>query len=73
LAIIINPKTFVRETEDRLNRLVLSKVDAGGVVSYWAGFTWDKSGTDYSSWKTYVDHFAQELLSPIEVTLSANP
>jgi hypothetical protein len=73
LAIIINPKTFVRETEDRLNRLVLSKADAGSVVSYWAGFVWDKTGADYSSWKTYVDHFAQERLSPIEVTLSTNP
>jgi hypothetical protein len=73
LAIIINPKTFVLETEDRLNRLVLSKADAGGMVSYWAGFIWDKTGADYSSWKTYVDHFAQELLSPIEVTLSTNP
>jgi hypothetical protein len=72
LAIIINPKTFVRETEDRLNRLVLAKADADGAVSYWAGFTWDKTGADYSSWKTYVDHFAQELLSPIEVSVSAS-
>jgi hypothetical protein len=73
LAIIINPKTFVREAEDRLNRLVLSKADAGGMVSYWAGFTWDKTGSDYGSWKTYVDHFAQALLSPVEVTVSTTP
>jgi hypothetical protein len=73
LAIIINPNIFVRETEDRLNRLVLAKADANGVVSYWAGFIWDKTGADDSAWKTYVDHFAQGLLSPIEVTVSTNP
>ncbi len=73
LAIIVNPKTFAGEAEDRLNRLVLSKANPDGMVSYWAGFIWDKTGADYSSWKTYVDHFAQELLSPIEVTISTNP
>jgi hypothetical protein len=73
LAIIINPKTFAGEAEDRLNRLVLSKANPDGMVSYWAGFIWDKNGADYSFWKIYVDHFAQELFSPIEVTLSTNP
>jgi hypothetical protein len=72
LAIIVNPKMLVRETEDRLNRLVLSKADANGVVSYWAGFVWDKTGMDFSSWKTYVDNFAQGLLSPIEITISSS-
>ncbi len=70
LAIIIDPKIFVRETEDRLDRLVLTKTDVKGAVSYWAGFVWDKTGVDYNSWKTYVDHFAQGLLSPIEITVS---
>jgi hypothetical protein len=72
LAIIVSPKLLVRETEDRLNRLVLSKTDAHGVVSYWAGFVWDKNGVDFDSWKTYVDNFAQGLLSPIELTFSAS-
>jgi hypothetical protein len=70
LAIIVNPGTFMGEAEDNLNRLVLSKADAEGVVSYRAGFVWDKTGADYNSWKTYVDQFAQGLLSPIEVTVS---
>jgi hypothetical protein len=72
LAIIVNPKTLVRETEDQLNRLALSKADANGVVSYWAGFVWDKTGSDFSSWKSYVDNFAQGLLSPIEITISTS-
>jgi hypothetical protein len=72
LAIIVNPKMLVRETEDRLNRLMLSKADADGLVSYWAGFVWDKTGADFGSWKTYVDNFAQGLLSPIEITISSS-
>jgi hypothetical protein len=48
---------------------VLSKAEANG-VSYWAGFVWGKTGSDFSSWKTYVDNFAQGLLSPIEITIS---
>jgi hypothetical protein len=72
LAIIVNPKMLVRETEDRLNRLVLSKTDANNLVSYWAGFVWDKTGADFGSWKTYVDNFAQGLLSPIEIAISSN-
>jgi hypothetical protein len=69
LAIIVKPEVLIRETEDRLNRLMLSKTDANG-VSYWAGFIWDKTGADFSSWKTYVDNFAQGLISPIEITIS---
>jgi hypothetical protein len=69
LAVIIDPKSFVGNAEDSLNILVLSKVSEGGIVSYWAGFTWDKNGADFNSWKTYVDNFAQGLISPIEVTV----
>jgi hypothetical protein len=71
LAVIYNPKTFVREAEDRLNRLTLVKASDEGAVSYWAGFVWDKTGSDFTAWKTYVDHFAQGLLSPIELTIEA--
>jgi hypothetical protein len=71
LAIIVNPKMLVREAEDQLNRLVLSKADANGVVSYWAGFVWHKTGADFGSWKTYVDNFAKGLPAPIDLTISA--
>ncbi len=73
LAVIVNPGMLVRETEDALNRLTLSKTDSGGVVSYWAGFVWDKTGADFNSWKAYVDGFAQSLLSPIEIEVPDRP
>jgi hypothetical protein len=70
LAVIVDPKSFAGNAEDNLNILVLSKVGEGGMVSYWAGFIWDKTGADFNSWKTYVDNFAQGLMSPIEVTVA---
>jgi hypothetical protein len=73
LAIIVDPKLFVKQTEDQRNLLVLAKVSQDNVASYWAGFCWDKAGLcpDEQAWKTYVDQFAQGLLSPIEVSVSA--
>jgi hypothetical protein len=73
LAVIVDPKLFVKQTEDERNLLVLAKVPQDNVASYWAGFCWDKAGryTDEQAWKTYVDQFAQGLLSPIAVTVSA--
>jgi hypothetical protein len=71
LAVIVDPKALIKETEDTLNRLVLSRVGADGAISYWAGFIWDGTGADYHYWRTYVDQFAQGLQSPIEVTVSA--
>jgi hypothetical protein len=73
LAIIVDPKLFVKQTEDQRNLLVLARVPQDNVASYWAGFCWDKAGqcTDEQAWKTYVDQFSQGLLSPIEVSVSA--
>ena len=70
-AIIVDPKSLEQTTEDKLNHLVIAKVPADNRASYWAGFCWDRSGqfADYDAWKTYVDQFAQGLLSPIEVTV----
>lgn len=72
LAIIVDPKTLARQTEDPLNLLVLSKVGADNVASYWAGFCWDKGGqfADFAAWKAYVDRFAQGLASPILISIS---
>jgi hypothetical protein len=73
LAVIVSPKLLVKQTEDQRNLLMLAKVPQDNVASYWAGFCWDKAGQfpDEQAWKTYVDEFAQGLLSPIEVTVSA--
>jgi hypothetical protein len=71
-AIVVDPKTFVNCTEDKDNVLVLANVGKNDIVNYWAGFGWDRSGqfADYDGWKAYVDQFAQELASPIEVTVA---
>ncbi|MFO1513987.1 MAG: DUF4861 family protein [Verrucomicrobiota bacterium] len=72
LAIIVDPKSFEKQTEDKLNQLALAKVPDNGAANYWAGFCWDKAGqiTSAEAWTKYVDEFAQGLASPIEVTLA---
>ena len=72
LAVIVDPKLYERQTEDPLNLLMLARVPADHVASYWAGCCWDKGGpfADFEAWKTYVDQFARGLLSPIEVSVS---
>jgi hypothetical protein len=71
-AIIVNPKNFVKVTENKQNELVLAKVPDNNVISYWAGFAWSKSGQfkNYDAWKTYIAHFARGFQSPIQVTVS---
>ncbi len=72
LAVITGAGNFVKQGEDPLNQLVLTKVDAGNVATYWAGFCWDKAGqfTDLDSWKKHVGEFAQSLASPVEVKVT---
>jgi hypothetical protein len=72
LAIIADPTLYERQTEDQRNLLLLTRVPADNVASYWAGFCWSKGGqvADFQAWKTYVDQFAQGLRSPIEVSVS---
>ena len=70
VAIIVDPKLFIKQADDKRDTLILARVPQDNIASYWAGFGWDKSGqfSDEQSWKTYVDQFAQSLLSPIEVS-----
>jgi hypothetical protein len=72
LGVIVNPKQFIKQAEDKRNLLILVRVPQDKMASYWAGFCWDKAGqfADEQAWKTYVDHFAQGLLSPIEISVS---
>jgi hypothetical protein len=74
VALVFDPKSVVRDAEDKKNNLMLLNTANDHSVSYWAGFAWDKSGQfkDFDSWKTYVDHFAQGLQSPIQVSVSAD-
>jgi hypothetical protein len=73
LAIIADPKAIEKQTDDKLNNLMLVKVGPDNKLSYWAGFGWDKSGqfADADAWKRYVDDFAPASRSPIEVTVSS--
>jgi pectinesterase len=72
LAAIVGPKALEGQTEDKLNHLLLGKANADNTFSYWAGFAWDRAGqfTNAEAWQRHVDQFAQELLSPIEVSIS---
>jgi hypothetical protein len=73
VAAIVNPKSFVKQAEDKLNNLLLVNVGPDDTINYWAGFAWDKAGkiTTADDWKKYVDEFAQGAQSPIEATVSA--
>jgi hypothetical protein len=72
LAIVVPAKSFEKQTEDKLNHLVLTPVADNGTVTYWAGFCWDKAShlTTAEAWQKYVDEFAQGLASPIEVSVA---
>ena len=74
LAIIVDSKSLEKQSEDKLNQLLLAKVPESGIASYWAGFAWDKAGqiTSAEAWKKYVDEFAQGVQSPIEVSVAAD-
>jgi hypothetical protein len=72
LAVIANPNLLEKRVEDQLNLLVLTRVPEDNTASYWAGFCWNKGGqcADFEAWKTYVNRFAEGLLSPIKVSVS---
>jgi len=72
LAIVVDAKSLVKQTDDKLNQLMLVQVPDSGVAGYWAGFCWDKAGqiTTADGWKRYVDEFAQSLQSPIRVSVA---
>jgi Domain of unknown function (DUF4861) len=72
VAVIVDPKLFIKQADDKRDTLILVRVPQDNIASYWAGFGWDKSGqfSDDQAWKTYVDQFAQGLLSPIEVSVT---
>ena len=73
IAAIVDPKSFVKQSEDKLNNLLLLNLGPANSVNYWAGFAWDKAGkiTTADDWKKYVDEFAQGVQSPVEVSVSA--
>ncbi len=73
LAVIFNPSLFVKQTDDKLNQLIVTQLAPGNVADYWAGFCWDKAGriADKAAWNKYVDEFSQGLNSPIEIQVGS--
>lgn len=73
IAAIVDPKSFMKQADDKSNNLLLLNAGPDNSINYWAGFAWDKAGkiTTADDWKKYVDEFAQGAQSPIEATVSA--
>jgi hypothetical protein len=73
VALIVDPKALSKPVDLKPDNLLLVNVGPDNVISYWAGFGWDKSGqfADSAAWTTYVSQFAQGLQSPIQVNVSA--
>lgn len=73
VAVIVDPKTFLRQAEDKSNHLLLVKNPSDNSISYWAGFAWDRAGriATADAWKKYVAEFAQGVRSPIAVSISS--
>src|SRR5919106_1622468 len=71
LAVVLNSGDVDKLAEDARNNLIVLKPRTAFPVSYWAGFAWDRAGriTSAESWKGHVDHFAERLRSPIEITV----
>jgi hypothetical protein len=72
VALLVDPKNFEKQTEDKQNLLVVMKPARNNEATWWAGFCWDKAGqfTTPEAWKKHVDEFSQRLSSPIEVSVS---
>lgn len=74
VALVVDPKSIVRQEQERKDNLVLIKPAADNSISYWSGFAWDGAGhiTTAEAWQKYLDEFAQGMESPIEVRVTAN-
>jgi hypothetical protein len=72
IAVIVDPATLLSSAEDKKNYLLLVKVPADSVVTYYAGFGWNKSGQfrTVEDWDRYVADFATRLRTPVSVTLA---
>ncbi len=72
LAIIVDPKQWVKDAGNGLNHLVLAATGPNDSISYHAGFCWDKAGhiTTPAEWTNYVKEFVKGLASPIEIEIA---
>jgi hypothetical protein len=72
-AIVVEPAQAAEFAEADGNVLVVTSVAPGGVVTYYAGSGWDKSGdfTAVDDWDRYLDQAAQRIRSPLAVSVAA--
>jgi len=59
--------------EDRLNELVLARVESGKPLRYWVGAAWDRAGriTSKAAWQAYVAAEAQRAAHPVRIAIKA--
>jgi hypothetical protein len=72
-AVVADPASVRDFAEADGNVLMVTSVPAAGVVTYYAGAGWDKSG-DFATpaaWEAYVDQAVRRLRSPVSVTVAA--
>jgi Domain of unknown function (DUF4861) len=70
-AVIADPANFVDFNEDPKNFLMIVKVPENRIAVYYAGFGWSQSGFPTAQdWGKYVARYAEQLRSPLEVTVS---
>jgi len=72
VAAVFDPQQFDKQAEDKQNNLIVLKAGTAKPASYWAGFAWDRAGkiTSAEAWKKYVDEFAADLRSQIEISVT---
>jgi hypothetical protein len=72
-AVLADPAEVQAFAEADGNVVMVTSVPSSGIVTYYAGAGWDKSG-DFptpAAWQAYVDQAARRLASPVTVTVTA--
>jgi hypothetical protein len=71
-AVIVPQDQLIKFAEDSGNVLAITKLPANGIVSYYAGFGWNKSGqfAGTPEWDRYVAEWSRKVKSPVQVTIT---
>jgi len=71
-AVILDPASLLAFTEDKHNFLITTRVPPNGVITYYAGFGWNKNGfATVEDWDRYVAQYAARLRAPLEIKVVA--
>jgi hypothetical protein len=71
-AVVVPQDQLIKFAEDGGNILGITKLPANGIVSYYAGFGWNKSGqfANTADWDRYVAEWSRKVKSPLQVTIT---